>query len=74
MKLFTGLAMLLLAGYSHAQCSLAGKVTDVNGQPIVGAHVMVMQSNKGALTDNEGRYTIEAVPLGGSEQLERRVK
>lgn len=63
-RFITGLALLLLASYLHAQCSLAGKVTDVNGQPIVGAHVMLLQSKKGALTDTEGRYVIENVPLG----------
>ncbi len=63
-QLIIGLGLLMLAGYLHAQCSLAGKITDVNGQPIVGAHVMLLQSKKGALTDSDGRYTIEAVPLG----------
>lgn len=63
-QFFTGLVLLMFSGYLHAQCSLAGKVTDVNGQPIVGAHVMLLESNKGALTESDGRYTIEDVSLG----------
>ncbi|MBW7873177.1 MAG: TonB-dependent receptor [Ignavibacteriales bacterium] len=37
---------------------LAGKVTDETGQPLIGATVLVEGTNKGAVTDIDGYYTV----------------
>jgi iron complex outermembrane receptor protein len=68
-QIFIGLILLFFSGYLYAQCAVAGKVTGQNGEPIVGAHVMLLKSKKGALTDDKGRYMIEAVPLGAHQVL-----
>lgn len=41
--------------------TVSGKVTDENGQPLVGANVKVKGSNAGVTTDNEGRFTLNNV-------------
>src|SRR5690606_24319590 len=44
---------------AHAQQTVTGVVTDVNG-PIPGATVAVDGSTRGTQTDAEGRYSIQA--------------
>lgn len=39
-----------------------GRVVDSNGEPLIGAGVMVKGDVKGAVTDIEGRWSIEEVP------------
>ena len=39
---------------------VTGTVTDDNNDPVIGAYVKVKGSTKGAVTDLDGRYTIEA--------------
>src|SRR5262245_38413387 len=42
-----------------------GKVTDKeNGQPVVAAQVTIVGTSLGALTNNDGIYTINGVPAG----------
>ncbi|MCA0389314.1 MAG: TonB-dependent receptor [Bacteroidetes bacterium] len=52
--------MVLISGLVNAQTAgkLAGRVTDENGQPLIGATVIVEGTNKGAVTDYDGYYTI----------------
>lgn len=44
-----------------AAITVKGKVTDVGGEPLIGASVAVKGSAKGAFTDIEGNYTIKDV-------------
>ncbi len=54
-------AMLLLSPHAFAQVKkISGTVTDSSGEPLIGASVFVVGTNKGASTDMDGRYTIEA--------------
>lgn len=47
------------------QATIAGRVTDASaGVPIPGVQVTVVGTNLGAVTNEEGRYTIRAVPAG----------
>ena len=39
--------------------TIAGKVTDSNNQPVVGASISVKGSSKGVVTDDEGNFSIE---------------
>jgi|TARA_Y100000310_G_scaffold330085_2_gene401103 TonB-linked SusC/RagA family outer membrane protein len=45
--------------------SVSGRVTDAdNGDPLVGANILVVGTNLGAATDVNGEYTISRVPAG----------
>lgn len=46
---------------------VSGIVTDVNGEPIIGATVVVKGNSKvGALTDMEGRFVLDKLPEGAT--------
>src|SRR5260370_37690176 len=47
---------------AQAGGSIAGKVTDEQGAPIVGARVAIVQLGRTTATLANGTYTIEAVP------------
>jgi iron complex outermembrane receptor protein len=51
---------------------IQGKVTDINGNPLVGANIIILNSSFGASTDAKGFYFIELPPSqkGQSVQLE----
>lgn len=51
----------------QAQTSLAGRITNSSGEAIIGAHVVLLRSNKGALTDENGRYVIDGVSIGAHQ-------
>lgn len=42
-----------------AQRTVSGRVTDQNGEPLVGASVIVANSASGAVTDLDGKYTVK---------------
>lgn len=63
--LTTWALLLLCVGHSYAQSTIRGKVTDEQGAPLVGVTVMVENTNKGAMTNLDGEYSIE-VPAGGT--------
>ncbi len=39
--------------------TIAGKVTDINNQPVVGATISVKGTSRGVVTDGEGNFSIE---------------
>ena len=51
-----------------ANVTLAGKIEDENGRPMVGATVLLKGSSKGTSTDANGNYTME-VPGGADNTL-----
>ena len=66
-KLRMLIALVLLPAMMFAQSTtakLAGVVADADGNPLVGANVVVEGSNLGAATDELGRYYILDVPVG----------
>ena len=66
-KLRMLIALILLPTMIFAQSTtakLAGVVADADGNPLVGANVVVEGSNLGAATDELGRYYILDVPVG----------
>ena len=66
-KLRMLIALVLLPTMMFAQSTtakLAGVVADADGNPLVGANVVVEGSNLGAATDELGRYYILDVPVG----------
>ena len=58
------MSMLLTGAGAYAQSTgLAGKVTDKNGEPVIGASVRVKGAPKvGTVTDLDGNFTINANP------------
>jgi TonB-dependent starch-binding outer membrane protein SusC len=60
-----GLALLLPSGAAAQGGTVSGVVTEAsNQQPIVGAQVAVVGTQRGAITDRSGRFTITGVPAG----------
>ncbi|SEK63975.1 TonB-linked outer membrane protein, SusC/RagA family [Chitinophaga rupis] len=61
-SLFLLLAVLFLAGQAFAQSrTVTGKVTSADdGQPVIGAAVIVKGTSTGAVTNPDGIYTIQA--------------
>ena len=52
-------------GLAAQQGTVTGRVTDAgSGQPVASAQVRVVGTNLGALTNQEGVYTLRGVPLG----------
>ena len=59
------LAALLGAAAASAQTGkLSGRVTDADGQPLIGASVLVVGTTFGAATDVDGVYNVLRVPPG----------
>lgn len=49
-----------VAAYQQADITVTGTVVDVNGMALPGATVTIQGTNKGTVTDIDGKYTIEA--------------
>jgi len=60
------LFLLTLSNQLAAQTGvITGKITDVeNGEPLIGANVLVKGTSMGAASDIDGNYTIMNVPVG----------
>ncbi len=63
-NLFFALAMLMLGSVSYAQHSMGGRILDVEGNPLIGANIMILNTNKGAITTFNGSYNIESIAGG----------
>ena len=46
-----------------------GVVKDINGDPVIGANVVVKGTTNGSITDIDGNYSIEGVPAGAVLQI-----
>ncbi|MEZ4961235.1 MAG: TonB-dependent receptor [Saprospiraceae bacterium] len=61
------LSLLLLvgmcAGTAYAQ-TINGKVSDAKGEPLIGATVLVKDTGQGTITDYDGTFTLNEVPVG----------
>ncbi len=61
-KTFLTLIAMLMAIPAFAQnIDVSGVVTDVEGEPLIGATVMIAGSSNGTATDLDGRYTLHNV-------------
>ncbi|MDE6017894.1 MAG: TonB-dependent receptor [Muribaculaceae bacterium] len=66
-KSFMTLVALLLAIPAFAQTvNLSGQVTDESGEPLIGATVMIQNTNNGTATDFDGNYSIPNAPAMGT--------
>ena len=59
-------SLIVFAGNLHAQVTgeVFGTVTDITGMPITGASVYIEGTEKGAITDFDGKYRIVNAPTG----------
>ena len=61
----TLVAMTLSLSAWAQNISVTGTVTDVNGEPVIGAYVLVQGTTNGTATDVDGKYQIN-VPSNGT--------
>lgn len=54
------LSMVCFFGLSAQSLTVTGTVTDENDQPLIGANVSIEKSRKGTVTNEQGKYSIEA--------------
>ncbi len=57
--LLLGLSLFFVTGLS-AQAVITGKVTNTEGEPLVGASVLIKGTTNGALTDNNGSFSLRS--------------
>lgn len=58
--------MLSLSSSLHAQTwNINGNVTDEQGEPIIGANVVIQGTGTGTITDVEGNFKLASVTKGG---------
>lgn len=72
MKRITQTFLLLFvpfAIWAQNGVTLSGKVTNLNGEPLPGANVVLTDINKGVTTDFEGNYIIKDI-LSGMHKVE----
>jgi TonB-dependent starch-binding outer membrane protein SusC len=60
--LLSVLFMVGLCSVSLVAQSISGKVTDVKGEPLIGATVLVKGTTSGTVTDYDGTFTLNEVP------------
>lgn len=56
--------MLLLSVAAYAQNKISGQVSDVNGEPIIGASVMVKGTTNGTITNLDGGFSLNSDSKG----------
>jgi len=54
-----GIGLSQLAWAQTEQLNIKGRITDQNGEPIIGATILVQEKTSGVTTDNNGRFSIE---------------
>lgn len=57
--------VLFAAGFALAQRTVVGMVTDQEGEPLIGASVLVKGTTAGTVSDIDGKYSV-AVPAGAN--------
>ncbi len=65
-KVFFTLLLLTFANLIVAQNTVSGTVMDTNGDPVIGASIVVPNTMVGTVTDLDGKYTI-TLPEGVNE-------
>ena len=59
-KLFTLCCLLGISMFTYAQQKITGNVAEANGEPIIGASVVVKGTTNGTITDFDGNFTLNA--------------
>ena len=64
MTLLLGALLPLSAGAQTGTINVRGTVTDVAGEPIIGANILIQGTSSGTVTDYDGNFTLQA-PANG---------
>ncbi len=51
--------VLFVVGFTTAQRTLTGSVVDENGEPLIGATILVKNTSRGTVTDVDGTFSID---------------
>ena len=46
-----------------SQTNLYGRITDINGDPVIGVSIYIPELKTGGITDTDGKYKIENLPM-----------
>ena len=65
-RLFWLTLMVVCSTVAMAQSKVTGTVTDAQGEPVIGASVMVKGTTTGTVTDLDGKFTLQGVPSKGA--------
>ncbi|NJL76630.1 MAG: hypothetical protein HC892_18040 [Saprospiraceae bacterium] len=58
--------LLAFVGFSYAQRTISGKVTDAaTSEPLIGANILVVGTSSGTVTDFDGNYELQ-IPDGAT--------
>ena len=67
---FLFLALLTVCSTAAmAQGKVSGTVVDANGEPVIGASVIVKGTSNGTVTDLDGKFEVPNVPSGGRLEI-----
>lgn len=63
-KILSLLFFSLITTFSYAQHKVSGKVTDAEGEGLIGANIVIKGTTTGTQTDIEGNYVLDDVSTG----------
>ena len=61
-RILLSLVLMVVSMATYAQQEVSGTVLDPDGEPIIGATVMVKGTNNGTVTDFDGNFTLKVAP------------
>ena len=61
-RILLSLVLMVVCMATYAQQEVSGTVLDPDGEPIIGATVMVKGTNNGTVTDFDGSFTLKVAP------------
>ncbi|MEZ5039658.1 MAG: TonB-dependent receptor [Saprospiraceae bacterium] len=64
MRFLNLLFLLFLCLWAQTQTTIRGNLTDAQGTPLVGANVLIIETQQGGFTDEKGVFTIDRVDAG----------
>ena len=67
-KIFFAVIGLLISAITFAQTDISGTITDITGEPIPGANILIVGSTSGTTSDFDGNYSF-STDLTGSQVL-----
>ncbi|MFB6320094.1 SusC/RagA family TonB-linked outer membrane protein [Saccharicrinis sp. FJH54] len=64
-KMFVAFFLLFVVGFASfaqqtGQISISGDITDEDGEPLIGVNILILNKARGAITDFNGHYSIQA--------------
>lgn len=59
-----GVEKPVVEGVAQTPLKISGVVKDSNGEPVIGANVIVLGATQGAITDVDGKFTLEIAKYG----------